>query len=389
MQKSYLEVNLKAVENNLKKIKNIVGEKVNVAPVIKADAYGLGATKLKNILEKQNIKMCIVATIDEAIKLRRSGFKIDILTLNELLPYEAPKVVKYNLTVGLSDLEVAKKINDEVEKYDENAKNHNKNLVNGVNKNNSKLMHKNRKINIHIEIDTGMGRVGINPKNALEFMKEISKLPNLNVEGIYTHFSSADSSKEYTEMQINLFNKTIEELKKSGYEFKYIHSSASSGILNFKNAYFNMVRPGIVTYGYMPDKSMENTLKLEPATKLISHIVFIKEVPKGTAISYGRTYIAKEKRTIATIPLGYADGVKRILSNRGRVYINGKYAPIVGNVCMDNFMVDITGINARVGDEVILWDNENITVEEIADLCNTINYEIICTISKRVGRKYI
>ena len=389
MQKSYLEVNLKAVENNLKKIKKFVGEKVNVAPVIKADAYGLGATKLKNILEKQNIKMCIVATIDEAIKLRKSGFKMDILTLNELLPYEASKVVKYNLTVGLSDLEVAKKINEEVEKYNANARSHNKSTENGKNKKSSSAIHKNRKINIHVEIDTGMGRVGVNPKNALEFMNEISKLPNLNVEGIYTHFSSADSSKEYTEMQINLFNKTIEELKKSGYEFKHIHSSASSGILNFKNAYFNMVRPGIITYGYMPDKSMENTLKLEPATKLISHIVFIKEVPKGTAISYGRTYIAKEKRTIATIPLGYADGVKRILSNKGRVYINGKYAPIVGNVCMDNFMVDITGIDAQVGDEVILWDNRNITVEEIADLCSTINYEIICTISKRVGRKYI
>lgn len=382
MQKSYLEVNLKAVENNIKKIKSIVGEKVNVSPVIKADAYGLGATKLKKLLEKQDIKMCIVATIDEAIKLRRSGFKIDILTLNELLPYEASKVVKYNLTVGLSDLEVAKKINDEVE----NFVSHDKNTEN---KNNSNAMHKKNKINIHIEIDTGMGRVGVNPKDALGFMKEISKLPNLNVEGIYTHFSSADSSKEYTEMQINLFNKTIEELKQNGYEFKYIHSSASSGILNFKNAYFNMVRPGIITYGYVPDKNMENTLKLEPATKLISHIVFIKEVPKGTAISYGRTYIAKEKRTIATIPLGYADGVKRILSNKGKVYINGKYAPIVGNVCMDNFMVDITGIDAQVGDEAILWDNSNITVEEVADLCNTINYEIICTISKRVGRKYI
>ena len=387
MQKSYLEVNLKAVENNLKKIKSFVGEKVNVAPVIKADAYGLGATKLKNILEKQNIKMCIVATIDEAIELRKRGLKMDILTLNELLPYEASKVVKYNLTVGLSDLEVAKNINEEVEKYNANAGSHNKSTENSENNNNSNEMHK--KISVHVEIDTGMGRVGVKPKNALEFMNEISKLPNLNVEGIYTHFSSADCSKEYTEMQINLFNKTIEELKKNGYEFKYIHSSASSGILNFKNAYFNMVRPGIITYGYMPDKSMENTLKIEPATKLISHIIFIKEVPEGTAISYGRTYIAKEKRTIATIPLGYADGVKRILSNKGRVYINGKYAPIVGNVCMDNFMVDITGIDAQVGDEVILWDNDNIPVEEIADLCSTINYEIICTISKRVERKYI
>ena len=364
MIKSYLEVNLKNVEDNIRKIKNEVGEKVTVAPVIKADAYGLGAIKLKNLLENQNIKIVVVATIDEAIKLRKSGFNMEILLLNELLPYEASKVVKYNLTVGLSDYNVAKKLNEEAIKS-------------------------NRKINVHFEVDTGMGRVGIKPENALDFMNKISKLKNLNTQGIYTHFSSADSSKEYTQMQIDLFNKTIENLKKNGYEFKYIHSSASSGILNFKNAYFNMVRPGIITYGYMPDKNMENTLKLEPSTKLISHIVFIKEVPEGTAISYERTYVTKEKRMIATIPLGYADGIKRVLSNKAKLFINGKYAPIVGHVCMDNFMVDITGIDANVGDKVVIWDNRNLTIEEIADICNTINYEILCSISKRVKRKYI
>ena len=364
MLKSYLEVNLKSIEENIKKIKNEVGKEVTVAPVIKADAYGLGATKLKSLLENQNIKIVVVATIDEAIKLRKSDFNMEILLLNELLPSEASKIVKYNLTVGLSDYKVAEKLNEEANK-------------------------KNKKVNIHFEVDTGMGRVGIKPENALDFMYKISKLENLNIQGIYTHFSSADSSKEYTQMQIDLFNKTIDNLKKNGYEFKYIHSSASSGILNFKNAYFNMVRPGIIIYGYMPDKSIKNTLKLETSTKLISHIVFIKEVPKGTAISYGRTYITKEKRKIATIPLGYADGIKRLLSNKGRVYINGKYAPIVGNVCMDNFMVDITGIDANVGDEVFIWDNTNITIEEIADICNTINYEILCSISKRVKREYI
>ncbi len=369
MLKSYLEVDLSAIENNLKEIKKLVGNKTSITPVIKADAYGIGATKLKQVLENQNIKMVAVATIDEAIKLRNSGFKMDILLLNELLPSEASKVVKYNLTVGLSDLDVAKEINRELKL---NSK-----------KENGKV------INIHVEINTGMNRVGVNPENALNFVKELSKLKKLNLEGIYTHFSSADSSKDYTEMQIEIFNKTLQKLKENGYEFKYIHSSASGGILNFHNANFNMVRPGLITYGYLPDESMKNIIKLKPCTKMFSHIVFIKEVPENTAISYGRTYITKERKVIATIPLGYADGIRRSLSNKGKVFINGKYAPIVGNVCMDNFMVDITGIEAKVGDEVIIWDNKNITIEEIAELCNTINYEILCGISKRVKRKYI
>lgn len=364
MLKSYLEVNLKNIEENILKIKNYVGENVTVAPVIKADAYGLGATKLKNILERQNIKIVVVATLQEAIKLRNNGFNMEILLLNELLPFEASKIVKYNLTVGISTLEIAEKLD--------------------------KIAIKNSKIiKVHLKVDTGMGRVGIKPENALDFMNKVNNFKNIEVEGIYTHFSSADTNIEYTNKQIDLFKNAIENLRENGYKFKYIHSSASSGIINFKDSNFNMVRPGIILYGYMPDKNMENTLNIKPATKLVSHIVFIKEVPKETAISYGRTYITKSKATIATIPLGYADGIKRLLSNKGKVYINGKYAPIVGNVCMDNFMIDITKIDAKVGDEVIIWDNNNITIEEIADICNTINYEILTSVSKRVKRKYI
>lgn len=364
MLKSYLEVDLNKISNNIEKIQNYVGNKVNVAPVIKADAYGLGANKLKNILEKNNINIVVVATVEEAINLRKEGFKCKILTLNELLPYEAKEVVEYDLTPGISDLEVAKKL-------DKIAKNTNK------------------KVSVHIEVDTGMGRVGLAPDMILEFVQNISKLENIELEGIYTHFASADTNETYTAMQIEKFNTVLELLKENGFNFKYIHSSASSGIINYPNAKFNMVRPGIITYGYMPDKSIINSLNLKPCTKLISHIVFIKEVQKGTAISYGGTYIAPDKRKIATIPLGYADGIRRALSNNGRVYINGKYAPIVGRICMDNFMVDVTDIDVKVGDRVVIWDNENITLEEIADRCDTINYEILCMISKRVKRKYI
>ena len=363
MEKSYLEVNLSCIKNNIEKIKNLVGENVTVAPVIKANAYGLGTDALKEILEEEKIDIVFVATIEEARYLRKCGYKQEIITLNELLPYEVEKILEYNIVPGISDIEVSRKLNEEAKK---------KNCIQ----------------NIHIEVDTGMGRVGKRPEEIIEFAKEISKMNNINIEGIYTHFSSADSSMEYTNIQIEKFNNTLSELEKLGFKFKYIHSSASAGILNFENARFNLVRPGIITYGYMPDENMKNSIGLKPATKLISHVVYVKEVEEGTAISYSRTYIADRKKKIATVPLGYADGIRRILSNKGRVYINGKYAPIVGNICMDNFMIDVTGIDVSVGDKVAIWNNEDITIEEIADLCNTINYEILCGISNRVKRIY-
>lgn len=364
MQKSYLEVNLNNFESNLEKIQNYVGNNVKLAPVIKANAYGIGTERLKDIIERKNIDIVVVATLEEGIRLRDKGFKMQILLLNELLPYESVEAVKNDLTIGLSDIYVLNALNDIACKY-------------------------NKKVKVHLEVDTGMGRVGIKPEDAISFCEKAKKLKNIELEGIYTHFAVADTDEDYTNEQIKIFNNVINNLENKNFKFKYIHSSASSGILNFKEAKFNMVRPGIIMYGYMPNDEMKNKLDLKPVTKLVSHIVFVKEIEKGISISYGRTYIAKNKRKIATIPLGYADGIKRVLSNNGRVYINGKYAKIVGNICMDNFMVDITDIDAEVGDEVYIWDNENISIEEIAKLCSTINYEILCTISSRVKRVYI
>ena len=364
MQKSYLEVNLKNFEENLEKIQKYVGNNTIVAPVIKANAYGIGTEKLKDKKKRKNINIVVVATLEEGIKLRNIGYKMQILLLNELLKDEAKKAIQYDLTVGVSDINVLKTLNNEAKKQSKIAK-------------------------VHIEIDTGMGRVGIKPENAITFLKKAKELNNINIEGIYTHFAVADTDKEYTKTQIDIFNKTITDLENNNLKFKYIHASSSSGILNFRKAKFNMVRPGIILYGYMPNEEMKNILEIKPVTKLVSHVVFVKEIEKGTSISYGRTYIAEGKRKIATIPLGYADGIKRILSNKGRVYINGKYAKIVGRICMDNFMVDVTDIDVKIGDTVYIWDNENISIEEIANLCDTINYEILCTISNRVKRVYI
>lgn len=366
MRNSFLEINLNNISYNLKQIKEFVGKDVEVIPVIKADGYGLGALYFKDILKENNINYVCVAIPDEAIFLRNNGFNMNILVLNELFPEETKQIVDYNLTACISNYDVAKSLNEFSKE---------KNIIS----------------KIHIEVDTGMGRVGLKPKDILSFVKSIqNEFKNLEIEGLFTHFSSADSSIDFTNKQIEIFNDVIKSLKNEGIELKFYHASASSGILKFRNAHYNMVRPGIIIYGYLPDQNMKSILDLKPAAKLKSRIVFIKDVEEGTSISYGRTYITSKDSKIATIPIGYADGIRRCLSNKGKVLINNKIAPIIGNVCMDNFMVDVTDIpDVKIGDEVIIWDNENIMLDEIAKNCNTINYEILCNISQRIPRKYI
>jgi len=366
MRDTYLEIDLKEISENIKRIKAYVNGKAEIAPILKADAYGEGAKNFKEILEENEINTIAVALTDEAIELREAGFKQKILVLNELLEPDLEEIIKYDLTPRISVYEIAQKLNDIAKKA-------------------------NKTIDIHIEVDTGMGRTGIKPEEAEEYVKKLQELNNLQIEGIFTHFASADTNPEYTNLQIDIFNRTIEKIEALGIKFKYIHSSASSGILNYLDkTRGNLIRPGIMTYGYMPSENMQNKIGVKPTAALKSKVVFIKEVEKGTSISYGGRYVTSRLSKIATIPIGYADGIRRSLSNKGRVYINGKYAPIVGTVCMDDFMVDVTDIeNIKVGDEVVIWDNKNITLDEIASICDTINYEILCTIGKRVQRKYL
>ena len=227
MRDTYLEIDLNQVLENIKKIKEYTNGKLEIAPVIKADAYGEGAEHFKQILEENQIKILAVALTDEAINLRNVGFNQEILILNELLESDLEDIIEYNLTPKISVYEIAEKLNYIASK-------------------------KNKKINIHIELDTGMGRTGINPKEAEKYVEKIKKLTNLNIEGIFTHFASADTNPEYTELQIKIFNDTVEKLQKQGIEFKYIHSSASSGIINYLGkTKSNLIRPGIIIYGYI------------------------------------------------------------------------------------------------------------------------------------------
>lgn len=249
---------------------------------------------------------------------------------------------------------------------------------------------KSEEFKIHIEIGTGMGRTGISPKRIKEFLDESNKYPNIKIEGIYTHFSCSDTDEEYTKKQIASFKEAVSVVQEEIKDLKYIHCCNSAGILNFKEAHFNLVRPGIILYGYYPNDNLKEKINLKPAVTLKSKISFLKEVEAGTSISYGRTFVTKRKSKIATVQLGYADGIRRCLSNKGEIIINNEKAPIVGTVCMDCFMVDVTDLKeVKVGDEVFIWDNKNITVEDIAKIYGTINYEVISTISNRVVREYV
>lgn len=352
-----LEINLNNFEYNIKQIKKYVGNSVEIMPVIKANGYGTHINKKLTILNKFNI--VAVATVDEGVWIRNLGYEKDIFVLNQPFESEIEKIIRYNIVVGISSSEFAKM-----------------------------LAETKKNIKVHVEIETGMGRTGIHPDKIESYLRNLSS--NIKVEGIYTHFSSADIDDEYSKYQLKCFELAVNKAKKILGNIKYIHAAASNAILNYPESHFNLVRPGIIIYGYPSANNTLEKLHLKPIAKLKAKITFLKTVEKGASIGYDRSYITKKQTKVATIPLGYADGFRREFSNGWKVLINKKKVPIIGKICMDSFMVDVTEIeDVKIGDEVIIWDNENITLENLAKRCNTINYEILCTIGERVPRKFL
>lgn len=353
------EIDLNNFKHNVNKIKEYVGKNVTIMPVIKANAYGTYINKQIDVINEFDI--VAVALVDEAVELRKLGYKKEIFVLNQPYKEEIEKIVTNNITIGISSMGFL----EEIGNYGKNVK-------------------------IHIEIGTGMGRTGINPNRVEEYINLVKKYENVVIEGMYTHLSSADIDMEYTEKQLNSFARAVTKAKEMLGQLKYVHCSASNGILNFDDSYYNLVRPGLILYGYESCEGANQKLNLKPVCKLKSKVTFLKEVEANTSIGYSRSYITDKKTKVATVPIGYADGLKRALSNKGEVVINGSKVPIIGSVCMDSFMIDVTNIeNVSVGDDVYIWDNEIIKVEDVAELCGTINYEIICTISDRVPRRFI
>ncbi len=353
-----MEVDLEAFKYNVSQIQKYAGNSMKMMPVIKANAYGTYINTRNDIIN--NFDIVAVAVVDEAVALREQGFKKEIFVLNQPYKDEIDKIVKNNITIGVSSDSFLEEIGKRSEK-----------------------------IKIHIEIGTGMGRTGINPLRTKEYIEKIKKYSNIEIDGIYTHLSSADYDEEYTKKQLESFESSVKVAKEILGDIKCIHSSASNGILNFENKCCNLIRPGIILYGYEACNTTFDKIDLKPVCKLKSKITFLKEVSENTSIGYGRSFITKRKTKVATIPIGYADGLRRGLSNKGEVIIKGKKVPIIGSVCMDGFMADVTDLeDVCVGNDVYIWDNNIITLEEIAKSLDTINYEIMCTISNRVPRVF-
>lgn len=355
-RQTVLEIDTNSFKYNIEQIKKYVNGKY-VIPVIKANAYGTYINK--NIELIKDFKIVAVALVSEAITLRNIGYKNDILVINQPLEDDIENIIKYDITTGVCSLSFLKKLSTF-----------------------------NKEIKIHLEIETGMNRTGVMLDDVHNFINFIDNNPNIILEGVYTHFSSADSDNEYTLRQINIFNEALSIIKDK-HDIKYIHSEASNGLINYNLDNCNAVRAGIIMYGYKASDDTFKHINLKPVAKLRSKISFIKEVDEGESISYSRSYITDKKTKIATIPIGYADGIRRELSNKGYCVINGYKAKIIGKVCMDSIMVDVTDIDCNINDNVYLFDNDLITLDFVADLCHTINYEILCTISSRVERVFI
>ncbi len=360
-------INKDAIIHNFNCIRKKLPENVKVMPVVKADGYGHGA----NLFAKLLCDKCdyfAVAAIEEALALRNDGIKTPILILGRIFPDDLETAISENITVTAFTYDDALLVSETAKKVGKIGK-------------------------IHIPIDTGMSRIGFIPNEEYaDVVKEISGLPSIKLEGVFTHFATADEEDDaFTKKQAQRFLAFKEMLEKRNVDIEIYHSANSGAVLQHKDFYFDMVRPGIILYGLTPSGYLaESSSDLKPVMELHSHVAFVKTIQKGETVSYGRTFSAEKDMKIATIPVGYADGYPRLLSGKGRVIINGSYAPIVGRICMDQFMVDVTDIeNVSIGDKVILMGTEkgiSITAEEIADFAQTINYEIVCGVSKRVPR---
>ncbi|MEA3222194.1 MAG: alanine racemase [Thermodesulfobacteriota bacterium] len=365
MRPTVVDIDLSAIKHNIEEIKGLTG--VRFMMVIKADAYGHGAREVGKFVEKRHLAdMFGVTSIEEAIELRDAGIGLPILVfgLADGSGDDIDALFEYNLTPTIVD-------------------------TSGMDAFVSGARRRERTIYVHLKVDTGMGRLGLLANEALEVLRYISEIKEVQIGGVYTHFPVADTKdKTFTIHQIEVFGHMINEANRLGMDVGIRHCANSGAILNVSKSYMDMVRPGLLCYGLYPSQDISKRLDVIPAMTLKTSIMFIKRVKKGTALSYGLTYKTKSDTYIATLPVGYADGYFRALSNKARVIIQGKTYPVVGRVCMDQILIDLGDDLYPVGQEVILFGKDIITAETVASWCDTIPYEITCNMSRRVVRTY-
>ena len=366
----YARIDLNAIRSNLLEEKKRLGGGTRLMAVIKADAYGHGAIQVARTLS-DFVCGFGVAVIEEALMLRAARIDKMLLVLGFTGTQWFEDVVRHEISQTVYEYDMARQLDSIASMLGMRAK-------------------------VHIKVDTGMGRLGFPPtKESVEVVRRIAALPNIEMEGIFTHFARADEeTPDAAAEPLQSFLDFVSACEAEGVSFKYKHAANSACILQFPDAKLDFVRSGISTYGLYPSEEMtHDTVKLKPAMEWISRVSFLKNVPAGTPISYGGTFVTEREAVIATVPVGYADGMKRSLSNKGRVLINGEYAPIVGRICMDQFMVDVTDIpGVKERDPVVIFGRSGdkfLPVEEVANLAGSFNYEFVCGVSGRVPRRYI
>lgn len=375
--RSWAEIDMDALAHNMREIRRITAPGCEIAAVVKADAYGHGAIQVAELLLKNGASRLAVSMVDEAAELRRSGITAPILTLGQTDIRRIPEVIEADLEQTVFSLDFARALSEQA-------------AADG------------KTVKIHIKIDTGMNRVGFLPsEESYEQILEISRLPGISVTGIFSHFAVADTNDdEYTRMQFSTFTEALDILEKRGFPVPTRHICNSAGILRFPEMHLDMVRAGLIIYGMIPPgcPNPYTPVDLRPAMSLKSSVVQVKSIDIGQTISYGRRFAVSRESVIATIPIGYADGYARRLSNRASALLHGQRVPVVGTVCMDMSMLDVTDLGepVRVGDEAVLFGKQKINgedfclpVDEIADLLDTVNYEITCLVGKRVPRAYV
>ncbi len=373
---TWAEIDLKAIEHNYKELKKLAYQQrpprskapIGLLAVIKADAYGHGMLPVANLLDRLGVEFFGVSNVAEGVELRTHGIlSKPILLFESTMASSVEEIIEYNLSPTVCTYEFAQRLNE-------------------------RAAVRNRRIDVHVKVDTGMGRLGIWHREAKEFIKKIMELPQLSIKGLYTHLASADKHRSFTQKQIKLLADIVKQLDRLGLIVPYIHAANSMGLAGYKHRILNLARAGLMFYGLYPDKFLKRKIKLKPAMTVKSKVIFLKDIGPGRSISYGRTFIAKKRMRVATIPIGYSDGYFRSFSNQASVLIGGKVCDILGRVTMDQVIVDVSKVkNVQLGDEVVVMGaqgKEEISADDLAELADTINYEVICSLGNRLGKVY-
>jgi alanine racemase len=355
-----------ALRSNLRQIRDKVGSCVKILCMVKANGYGHGATEISPTLARAGADAFGVATLEEAVQLREAGIQAPLIVLAGVFPAQLDTFVEHKLTPVVHDLISLKALDRESSR-------------------------RQVELGVHLKIDTGMGRLGFLAAEADQWIAAIKQAESLHIQGVFSHFSHAESVQgDYTQKQLEIFKGVLGQLRSASVIPDLVHLANSAATITLPAAYFDMVRPGLMLYGVYPSPSMKEQISLAPVLSWKTKILQLKNVPSGTSVSYGQTYVTERESLIATLPIGYADGYPRLLSNRGEALVRGQRARIAGRVCMDLTMIDVTDIrNVRQGDEVVLLGRQGgaeISADEIAAWANTISYEILTSIGTRVPR---